>query len=457
MGAVECYQRTDSKSLFEFLSEVGERITAESEDPLEELQEMAPGLRSLLRLGFIGLRAELSAEKEILVEEGVLDRGTVVEVPIMRGKIRLGALSAGPLEDEELDEQQFRGLKAAASFCALALNTAYAQDLAAVRAAHGSVVQIASEALGNILDEERLYDTVLLLTLELLGASGGVIILENDRVASAGDVEESLEELLKLQRQGKGPWMGQVGGRYFLGAPVGRSGARIFLVREDSPYSDSEGGSLKLAARQLARARERSQLYAEMEKTTLDAIMALAVALESRDGTTGEHIRRTQDLAGEVAEELGLGHENVQHTRYVAVLHDIGKIGIPDAILNKPGKLDEDEWESMRQHPRIGADIITRISGFEEVSAAILAHHERFDGRGYPSGLSGEDIPIEARIISAVDSYDAMTNDRPYRKALSHEEALDELSRNSGSQLDQKVVEVFEQVLSTKREEPEHE
>ncbi len=445
---------TDSEGLLGLLAEVGERITAKPEDPLSGLREIAPELRSLLGLGFVSLVARPTTGQEVSVSEGVPNRDTLVEIPIMRGKIQLGTLSACPLGDESLDEERLAGLRAAASFCALAVNNARAQDLAATRAAHGSVTQIASEALGSILDEEQLYKTVLLLVLELLDASGGVILLE-DRTVCMGDGGQSLGNLREVSQKGRGPWADHVGDHYFLGTSLSRSGGAIFLVRKTRPYSESEGGALKLVARQLARARERSQLHAAMERTTLDAILALAAALESRDGTTGEHIRRAQTLAGKVAEALGLGPEEIRRTQYVAVLHDVGKIGIPDAVLNKPGKLDEGEWKLMRRHPRIGADILSRISGFEEVAAAVLAHHERIDGRGYPAGLSGGDIPIEARIISAVDSYDAMTNDRPYRKAMGYEEALEELCRETGSQFDRKVVEALKKVLAENREEPE--
>ncbi len=161
------------------------------------------------------------------------------------------------------------------------------------------------------------------------------------------------------------------------------------------------------------------------------------------DGTTGEYIRRTQGLAERIAEALDLTSDSIRVVRYASVLHDIGKVGIPDAILNKPGKLDESEWEFMRRHPRIGADVVGRIDGFEEIAAAVLAHHERYDGGGYPSGLKGDEIPIEARIISVVDTYDAMTSDRPYRRALSHDTAIAELSRCAGTQLDTRVVEAF--------------
>lgn len=226
----------------------------------------------------------------------------------------------------------------------------------------------------------------------------------------------------------------------------------LFVVRKERPYTENEGVSLKLVARQLARAEERSRLYASLETTTRDAIAALAAALESRDGTTGEHIMCAQNLTGEVAGALGLDPDTVQTTEYAAILHDVGKIGIPDAILNKPGRLDEHEWATMRLHPQMAVDILSRISGFERVSDAVLNHHERYDGGGYPLRSSGYEIPMEARIISVVDSYDAMINDRPYRKAMGEEEALEELAAGSGSQFDPEVVEALRKVLKEKRE-----
>ena len=125
---------------------------------------------------------------------------------------------------------------------------------------------------------------------------------------------------------------------------------------------------------------------------SLDAISALAAVLESRDGAIGEHIKRTQVLAGRVARRLGLGAEEACVARYAAVLHDVGKIGVPDAILNKPGKLTDKEWDVMRRHPKVGADIVGKISGFEPVAEVVLAHHERHDGLGYPEGLAAEEI-----------------------------------------------------------------
>ncbi len=336
-----------------------------------------------------------------------------------------------------------------AAVVGLTLDAAHARELAAQRAAHGSAVQIASEALGAILDERELYRTVLVLTLELLEASGGAVLLEDGDVVSLGfdDAGETLVALDRMRIGDRGPWVGRAGRFHALGVEFDQAGGAVFFVREQRPYNEAEGVSLKLVARQFARARERSRLYASLEQTTLDVISALAAALESRDDTTGEHIIRTQNLAGAVVRRLGFAPEDVRVAQYAAVLHDIGKIGIPDAILNKPAELTEEEWTFMRHHPKMGADIVGRISGFDAVTAAVLAHHERYDGRGYPAGLAGTEIPASARLIFAVDAYDAMTNDRPYRKALTHEQALSELEAGAGSQFDPEVVEALKAVL----------
>jgi len=183
----------------------------------------------------------------------------------------------------------------------------------------------------------------------------------------------------------------------------------------------------------------------------MKTILALAAALESRDRNTGDHIERVRLLAERVAVGLQLSPDDVQAVQYAAILHDVGKIGIPDSILNKPGKLNEDEWEVMKRHPSIGADILAKIAGFERVSEATLAHHERFDGQGYPAGIAGTNISIEARIVSVIDAYDAMTHERPYRKAMSHDEAMKQLDLHSGTQFDPAVVEVLKAVLVERR------
>lgn len=211
----------------------------------------------------------------------------------------------------------------------------------------------------------------------------------------------------------------------------------------------------RLAVRRLSRRIGRRSYEAldgrAHEWDATDVALAVILVLHSHDEAGGYHAERTRLLSERVASELGLAPEIAQTTSHACALHDIGKICVPGRILNKPGTLDEDEWSVMRRHSEIGADILSRIGVSERVRAAVLAHHERFDGSGYPAGLSGEDIPMEARIISVVDAYDTMTNDRPYRKALSQEGALEQLRLHSGSQFDPAVVEATTDALDETR------
>jgi putative nucleotidyltransferase with HDIG domain len=171
------------------------------------------------------------------------------------------------------------------------------------------------------------------------------------------------------------------------------------------------------------------------------------LTLGSLDSPSGDHMRRVDKLAGRAAAWLALGPNEVRVTRCAALLHDLGKVLIPPSILNKPGKLSEGEWAIVRRHPEIGAELLSKISGFERVREVIATHHERPDGGGYPAGLPSKDSPIEACLIAVADAYDAMTTDRPYRKALSHDKAIEQLNLGAGSQFDPNAVEAVEATL----------
>jgi diguanylate cyclase (GGDEF)-like protein/putative nucleotidyltransferase with HDIG domain len=171
-----------------------------------------------------------------------------------------------------------------------------------------------------------------------------------------------------------------------------------------------------------------------------DAVEALAVALLERDRYTGEHSESVVEMAVAVARSLGLTASQVEDVRAAALLHDIGKVGIPDAILNKPGPLTPDERTIMAEHPVIGERILHSIGGFAPVADIVRHEHESFDGSGYPDGLAGDEIPIGSRIILACDAYHAMTSDRPYRARMSHADAFKELTRCAGKQFDPAVT-----------------
>lgn len=184
---------------------------------------------------------------------------------------------------------------------------------------------------------------------------------------------------------------------------------------------------------------------AEQQDLILEVIQRLGRAAEYRDNETGLHVIRMSKYSGAIGRELGFSDDDAWQLENAAGMHDIGKIGTPDSILLKPGKLDDNEWHVMREHPETGADILSN-SRYEVIQLAekiALMHHEKWDGSGYPKGISGEDIPLECRIIPVADVFDALTTARPYKKAWAVEDAVEEIKNCSGSHFDPKVVEAF--------------
>ena len=178
-----------------------------------------------------------------------------------------------------------------------------------------------------------------------------------------------------------------------------------------------------------------------------DTVAALVAALAAKDPATAAHTERCSWYAARLAEELGLGERDTSIVRLASLLHDIGKLAVPDDVLFKPGPLDDHEWTLMRQHPVTALHILGQIRSVADATPAILHHHEHFDGSGYPDGLAGDRIPIASRILLVTDAFDAMTTDRPYRRAMPVEAAVEELKRNAGTQFDPEVVEAFLRIL----------
>ncbi len=174
-----------------------------------------------------------------------------------------------------------------------------------------------------------------------------------------------------------------------------------------------------------------------------DAVASLVSALAAKDPPTRDHTERCSWYSTELAKELNLADEEVSILSLASLLHDIGKLVVPDEVLGKPGPLNEDEWRVMRQHPTSAMHILSQMDSVSEALPGILHHHERFDGTGYPDGLAGADIPLASRILTVTDAFDAMTSNRPYRRAMTIEAAIEELEANSGSQFDPEIVEAF--------------
>lgn len=179
-----------------------------------------------------------------------------------------------------------------------------------------------------------------------------------------------------------------------------------------------------------------------------EPVSELLAALLARDPATRSHLEHVNRLGKEFAETMSLSKADTQSLLLASVLHDIGKIAIPDQVLRKPGRLTRDEYDLIRRHPQIGAMLIEHIPGFKDAANAVLHHHERFDGRGYPFKIAGDEIPLLARIVTLIDAFSAMVMDRPYHKGMDEAEALNELKKGAGTQFDPALVRQFAHMVA---------
>jgi diguanylate cyclase (GGDEF)-like protein len=224
--------------------------------------------------------------------------------------------------------------------------------------------------------------------------------------------------------------LGELGDGFEISAAHG-----CVLVPDEA---DDAGTALGIADRRMYAEKATARRSADEQSRDV-----LLKALEEHHPDLGEHVQDVGVLAAAVAEELGLGGQQLQHVRHAAELHDIGKVAVPSSILDKPGKLDAEEWSFIARHTIIGERILGAAIALRPVATLVRASHEHYDGNGYPDGLRGREIPLGARIVSVCDAYDAMTSDRPYQRSLGHDDALAELRRCSGTQFDPAVVDAF--------------
>ncbi|HSK15335.1 MAG TPA: diguanylate cyclase [Gaiellaceae bacterium] len=408
---------------------------------------------------------------------------SVVAVPFRYGKRVIGAVVVTKLGVAQFDEDDVRLLEVLAGHASVALENARlyaAQRLEAERAKASLEISNAllefsrrlatAETLDEVLDrtvelaarllgmprssvwlQERAGQPVAPRALhgydEKLGALLGRASFPDEIARRFLEVDEPFVLTPAAIRRIEGA-AGLDDGASVAIAPLVRDGDRLGCLAvatgpEGGTFDERSMRLLAGVAHQVRLAVANASSFESLENTFLSTVEALANALEANDEYTSSHARWITDTALLVGRELGLGAKELKRLELGALFHDIGKIGIPEAILQKPGPLTDDEWKIVRLHPELGARILGPIERLEEVCDIVRRCHEHWDGSGYPDGVAGEEIPVESRVILVCDAHHAMTTDRPYRRRLPLAEARRRLAEAAGTQFDPRVVEVF--------------
>jgi len=411
-----------------------------------------------------------------------IDESQVV-VPLTFGTRVVGIIVISKLGLNQFDEDDVRLLEVLAGHAAVALENASLYEAARREAERATALLEFSRQLSSAEGMDEVVGRIVELSATTLGAPrasvwfqeapGGEISvhamhgygeLDRERMSRMRFDHDSAEPLLGV----KEPFVvtaeqheaitgaKQVGVRRpFAIAPLTLDGGRLGCIAvapsDEGEFTERQLRLLAGVAHQAKLALTNAGNFRSLEKTFLETVEALANALEANDEYTSSHARWITDLALKVGEGLGLDGRALKRLELGALFHDIGKIGIPEAILSKPGPLTSAEREVVQSHPELGEKIIAPIDRLEEVRPIVRHCHERYDGAGYPDRLKGEDIPVESRIILVCDAYHAMTTDRPYRKKLPAAEALRRLAEGAGTQFDPRVVEVCRRVLGELR------
>jgi len=343
-----------------------------------------------------------------------------------------------------------------------------------------------SEIINSSLELQQIMDLLLKLTLKEVKSEYGLLLLREQKTGKLilqASKEISLSRIKKdsfSERRGALGWVAKNGqpliiddykkdirfqnsGEFLnlipqamLIVPLKAGKETIGTLAIGNPLSHSfyTGNDLNIAqslANQAAIAVKNAYLYQDLQKSFLDAVAGLVKAIEAKDKYTRGHSQRVTEYSLRIAEALGLSKEEIKIIKFCGLMHDIGKIGINDSILHKPSKLSPEEYQIIKGHSVMGEEIIQPVGFLKKGLPLIRHHHERYDGKGYPDGLKGKAIPLMARILAVADSFDAMTSDRPYRKALSLEESTMKLKEGSGIQFDPEIVKVFLSILKKKK------
>jgi diguanylate cyclase (GGDEF)-like protein len=447
------------------------QFTSETSEPLEILAcKVGEGITGRVAQTGESLLIGDAANCEfarILPGTDSIDESQVV-VALSFGTRVVGVIVISKLGLDQFDEDDMRLLEVLAGHAAVALENASLYEAARREAERATALLEFSRALSSADGLEAVCDRIGELSAATLGspnasvwwqetpggevrvqATYGYTELDRERLARKVFTHEEAAELLTK----KEPFVVEKELQAVI-APMKLDGGRLGCIAVTLPdgieFGERQLRLLAGIAYQSKLALTNAGNFDTLERTFLETVEALANALEANDEYTSSHARWITDLALKVGQELGLEGGSLKRLQLGALFHDIGKIGIPETILSKPGPLTPEEREIVETHPELGEKIIAPIDRLEEVRPIVRHCHERFDGAGYPDRLVGDEIPIESRIILVCDAYHAMTTDRPYRERMPAEEALRRLHEAAGTQFDPRVVEVCVRVLASR-------
>jgi putative nucleotidyltransferase with HDIG domain len=450
----------------------------------------ADGLEKLLKsteVEFSALAAVVSLGGPVILKKGQnppeierllsnYNTPIMLLAPLRAAEQDLGVLLLDGEREGEFSQEQIDLAIASANQAAIAVEKSGLVTEMETRLKHMAAIGIVARSLTSFLDPEEQMKNLLEMGCAMLRADSGVLLTQEE---SFGDLHEeastgraqwargdSFYKIAQWVNEHKEPVVWHKGEKdpRFVGVTVQIEAGIVapMLVRDKvvgvlgvgserkgEKYDGDDREMFKNFAAQAAVAVENTRLYDRLQDTYLGAIGSLAAAIEARDPYTVGHSARVTQYSVAIAEAMNLSNEETEEIRLAALLHDIGKIGIPDNILNKPEGLSEEEYTAIKMHPELSMRIMEPLPQRGDIIPIIYHHHEHYDGSGYMDGQAGENIPLGARIISVADAYEAMTSDRPYRNALSREDALEELRVNAGSQFDPEVVRHFVKLLES--------
>jgi len=459
-----------------------EPVASNFADSMEHLRAIPDGLEAALagavRKGVPLVVERGSGQDPGSALEDILDlyrTPTVLIAPLKTDVKPHGVMLLDEARDGKFSDEQVQLAMAVAQQAAIAIEKSDLLRDMEKRLKHMAAIGIVARTLPSYLDPRQQLHGLLEIATAIVKADRGAILLPDEMfgvlsVASrVGPEDWDAEgpallavakwvyengEPASLEKGVKDPRfpLVQAGVEASITAPLtvrSKSVGAIYVgtAAPGARYDDDDLELFNNFAAQSAISVENTQLYERLQDTYLGAIGSLAAAIEARDPYTVGHSARVTQYAVAIAESMGLPQENIEELRLAGLLHDLGKIGVPDRILNKPGRLTEEEYSAIKMHPALSMRIIEPLPHLGNIIPIIYHHHEHYDGSGYVDGKVGEKIPLGARIIAVADAFEAMTSDRPYRTALSRDQAMTELRRNAGSQFDPRIVAHFLDLL----------